>query len=89
MKRFKDFINEINMSGVGGVFGTGGQDLGTGGLVGNFDSYASGDSRVPQLFGIFSRAGKVAKRKKRHKLKNAIKRKSKGKRVGKRISGAS
>lgn len=79
MKKFKDFINEINMSGVGGVFGSGGQDLGTGGIVGNFDSYASGDSRIPQIFGMFRRPGIVAKRKKKSKLKNALKRKSKRK----------
>lgn len=77
MKRFKDFILELNIGGVGGVFGSGGQDLGTGGLVGNFDSYATGDSRIPQVFGMFRRPGLVAKKKKKSKLKNAIKRKSK------------
>lgn len=83
MKSFKDFILEINAASAGGVFG-GGDSFGHGGLVGNFDFYASGDSRIPQIFGTFSRAGKVAKKKKKNKIKNAVKGKSKGKLVGKR-----
>jgi len=82
MKSFKDFVTEINAIGGAGVFG---QNLGVGNLVGNSDSYATGDSRVPFLVGTFKRAG-LDKVKKRAKLKNAFKRKSKRKRVGKRVS---
>lgn len=76
MKSFKQFIAETNTAGDGGVFG-GGSSFSHGGLVGNFDFYATGDSRVPQVLGMFSRAGRVDKKKKKAKLRRAIKRKSK------------
>jgi hypothetical protein len=88
MKTFKKFISEMNVAGAGGVFG-GGDSFGHGGMVGNFDFYATGDSRIPQVIGTFSRAGKVAKGRKKNKLTNAIKGKSKGQRVGKRAGGLS
>jgi hypothetical protein len=88
MKSFKEYINEMNVAGDGGSFG-GGDSFGHGGSFGNQDFYAPGDSRVPHVFGMFKRAGGVGKKKKRAKLKNAIKRKSKGKRLGKRISRSS
>jgi hypothetical protein len=77
MKTFKQFIMEVNIASSGGVYGAG-QDLGVGGLVGNFDSYASGDSRIPYVIGTFRRAG-IAKKKKKNKLRRALKRKSKRK----------
>ena len=83
MKNFKNYLLEINAASSGGVFG-GGDSFGHGGLVGNFDFYAGGDSRIPQILGTFSRAGKVAKKKNKNKLKNAVQRKNKGKFVGKR-----
>lgn len=75
MKTFKEFVLEVNIASSGGVYGSG-QDLGVGGLVGNFDSYATGDSRIPFLIGTFRRAG-IANKKKKNKLKHAVKRKSK------------
>jgi hypothetical protein len=75
MKTFKDFVNEVNMAGAGGVFGDA-PSMGYGGAVGNSDFYAPGDARIPKVMGIFRRAG-MAKRKKKRKLKRAIKRKSK------------
>ena len=78
MKTFKKFIYEMNIAGAGGVFGDA-PSMGHGGDVGNSDFYAPGDSRIPSIIGgIFRRPG-MAKNKKRHKLKNAVKRKSKGK----------
>jgi hypothetical protein len=77
MKTFKEFIFEVNIASSGGVYGSG-QDLGVGSLVGNSDSYATGDSRIPYVIGTFRRAG-IAKGKKKNKLKRALKRKSKRK----------
>jgi hypothetical protein len=76
MKSFKDFVNEVNTAGAGGVFGTGGQNLGSGGLVGNFDLYAPGDARLPSVLSVSRRPDMVAKKKKKSKLKDAIKGKS-------------
>jgi len=75
MKSFKQFLQEVNISGPGGVFGAG-QNLAVGGLVGNFDTYAPEDNRIPKIIGTFKRAG-MDKRKSKAKLKRAIKRKSK------------
>lgn len=87
MKSFKEFINEMNVAGDGGVFG-GGASFDHGGSVGNSDFYAPGDARIPHVIGTFRRAG-IGKKKKRAKLKNAFKGKSKRKRVGKRASSFS
>jgi len=72
MKSFKSYIHEMNAAGAGGVFGTGGS-FGHGGEVGNTDFYASGDSRVPHVLGIYSRndawRGKKKKSRKNKKEK--------------------
>ena len=52
----------MNMAGPGGVFG--GFES-TGGAVGNIDSYAKGDSRVPKVLGMYTRSGKLRARKKK------------------------
>jgi hypothetical protein len=75
MKTFKDFVSEMNIAGAGGVFGDA-SSMGHGGAVGNSDFYAPGDARIPKIMGIFRRPG-MAKRKKKRKLRRAIKRKSK------------
>jgi hypothetical protein len=62
VKTFKSYFQEMNMAGPGGVFG--GFES-TGGAVGNIDSYAKGDSRVPKVLGMYTRSGKLRARKKK------------------------
>jgi hypothetical protein len=61
VRPFKKFLKEMNAAGAGGVFGVGGA---TEAGIGNSDSYATGDTRIPKVLGVYSRRGKVkAKRK--------------------------
>jgi hypothetical protein len=57
-KSFKQFVEEMNMAGEGGVFGPG--VTSHGGDVGNTDFYAPGDMRIPVALG----AKKVGKKRK-------------------------
>lgn len=58
-KTFRQFLNEMNAAGAGGVFGTA-ASMGHGGAVGNSDFYAPGDMRLPSALG----AKKVGKKRK-------------------------
>jgi hypothetical protein len=62
VKSFKKFINELNTSGSGGVFGVyNSTDLS------NKDSYASGTTVIPKILGTYTRQGKLKKRKNKWK----------------------
>ena len=69
MVTFKKFIQEMNVSGAGGVFGAGGS-FEHGGAVGNSDFYATGNTKIPKVLGTYTRDGKV-KSKSRKKNKKA------------------
>ena len=56
---FKEYVNEMNTAGSGGVFGNA-PSMGHGGAVGNSDFYAPGDTRIPIALG----AKKIGKKRK-------------------------
>ena len=60
MKQFKSFFKEDNSAGAGGVFG----DY-TGGSSFSSDFYAPGSAIIPKVLGMYTRKGKVKKRKKK------------------------
>lgn len=69
MKLFKNFFKEDNSAGAGGVFG--GFESG-GAFSGDF--YAPGSAIIPGVLGMYSRKGKV-KRKRKKRIKKRSKRK--------------
>ena len=73
---FKKFINEMNVSGAGEVFGIG-SSMEYGGSVGNTDFHAPGDTRIPNVLGTYTRNGKIKGGKKISKRKKSRKRKKK------------
>lgn len=61
MVTFLRFVKEVNAAGAGGVFGVGSSaDFSS--FSGDF--YAPGDARVPKVLGVYSRKGKIKKKKK-------------------------
>jgi hypothetical protein len=64
MRPFKKFLKEMNAAGAGGVFGIGGA---TEAGIGNADSYATGDARVPTVLGTYTRKGKLKTKIKKNK----------------------
>lgn len=65
MRPFKKFVNETNAAGAGGVFGAA---AGADASVFSSDSYAPGDTRVPKVLGMYSRKGKIKKKKKKKNI---------------------
>ena len=72
-KQGLQMVREMNVAGgVGGMFGAGGNQ---GGNVGNVDSYAPGDARIPKVIGAggndpyeFVKKGKKGKKGKKDKI---------------------
>lgn len=68
--RFKDYFNRIikedNLAGSGDVFGPG-SVLPANSVDKQGDFYATGDYRIPKLLGVYSRSGKLGKKRRRRK----------------------
>lgn len=69
MKTFREFIQEDNIAGDGGVFGAG-QSFGHGGSFGNTDFYNAGSAIIPYHLGTYRRNIKTKKNKRRKKRKS-------------------
>lgn len=66
-KIFYKLMSETNTAGAGGSFGNASSMNHGGEVPGGGDWYAPGDARVPKVLGIYSRAGKIKKKKKGRK----------------------